>query len=366
MSKPSVMVFIYNSDQISGPNVSMRLLTNSFLKEKYAFREIKIDGRLGFLPRFGLLLRLIREIKDYKPDLLHITGLQLHGFYAVLAARLAGYQNIILTIRGTSRDALEISPFKKAILGSIIEPATLAMAKTVTTVCEDMAKRYFATDMYKKFAGVIPNAMPELNLARRGEYSIREELGLKSDDILLVYTGRIVMEKGIAFLLEAMRKIKNDKVRLLLCGDGKDEKKYQILYNPEILSRKAFFLHRRADVIDILRACDVFVFPTLHENLSNSLLEAMAVGLPIVATRVGGNPEVVMDGVNGYLVTPGDGEALKDAIERIIDDPTLAQRMGSESLRLGNASFTQSIVYRKYDELYAQTLFSMAWMHKRA
>jgi L-malate glycosyltransferase len=354
--KPKVMVFIYNSDHIGGPTVSMRMIMQSWLKGKYDFHEIHIAGRLGMIPRIKLILDLAKEIRAVDPDIIHISGLQLHGFYAVLSTRIAGYRNIILTIRGKSTDSLEISGLKKMLFGIVLEPATLAMSKTITTVCEDMANRIKGLRESKKFAGVIPNAMPEVNLPMHENHSIRRELHLDPNDLLLVYSGRVVMEKGIHYLLEAIRGMQHNRVKLLICGEGKDAQGYKHEFDAEIRQKRIFFLGTRSDVLAILSACDVFVFPTLHENLSNALLEAMAIGLPVVTTKVGGNPEIILDGVNGFLVAPYSSEELGSAINKIIHDPSLMQSMGEASLRIGEERFSQSIVYKKIDAVYQRSL----------
>ncbi len=334
----------------------MRLMMNSWLKDHYEFKEIQVNGRFGLFPRLNLISRLILDIRSFNPDIIHISGLQLQGFYSVLASRLAGYRNIILTIRGKSTDSLEISFVKKMMMGYIIEPITLFMSKYVTTVCIDMSNRIHGLKKSPKFAGVIHNAMPQLNQDNPDSHTIRTELGLNEKDLLLVYSGRIVMEKGISYLLEASRALKDSRIRLLLCGDGKDIDAYMKNYQPEIQAGKIFFLLRRKDIFAILKESDLFVFPTLHENLSNSLLEALAVGLPIIATNVGGNPEIVTDGVNGWLVPAKDSQALQEAIEKIIQDPELAKKMRKESLRIGTEHFSQRLVYQKIDELYQKSL----------
>ncbi|MGB7594814.1 MAG: glycosyltransferase, partial [Erysipelotrichaceae bacterium] len=199
-------------------------------------------------------------------------------------------------------------------------------------------------------------AMPEVSLPLRDNRSIRHELHLDPNDILLVYSGRVVMEKGIHYLLEAIRNMHDKQVKLLICGEGKDALKYQHEFDAEILQEMIFFLGRRNDILAILSESDVFVFPTLHENLSNALLEAVAIGLPVVATKVGGNPEIILDGENGFLVTPYSSDELGSAICKIVKDPSLRQSMGEASLRIGQERFSQSKVYKKIDEVYQRSL----------
>ena len=96
-------------------------------------------------------------------------------------------------------------------------------------------------------------------------------------------------------------------------------------------SERVIFLGYRDDVIELLAASDVYVFPTLHENLSNALLEAATMRLPMIATNVGGNPEIIQDGCEGILVPLKDSEALKEAIEKLTVDKQLRAEMGKNA-----------------------------------
>ena len=97
------------------------------------------------------------------------------------------------------------------------------------------------------------------------------------------------------------------------------------------LAGRVHFLGQRDDIPDLLAALDIFVLPSHSEGVSLALLEAMAAGLPVIATAVGGLPEVVTDGVNGLLIPPQDPEALAQALARLLDDPALAKKLGENA-----------------------------------
>ena len=113
------------------------------------------------------------------------------------------------------------------------------------------------------------------------------------------------------------------------------------------------FLGRRNDVPQLLACCDLSVLPSEAEGLPNSVLEAMAAGLPVVATCVGGSSEVIIDGVNGLLVPPGDGQALAEAILRILQDSTLARRLAQAGQQRVRTHFGFDRLIGELEKLYA-------------
>ena len=112
------------------------------------------------------------------------------------------------------------------------------------------------------------------------------------------------------------------------------------------------FTGQRADVARLLGALDIFVLPSLREALPIAVMEAMAMGLPVVATRVGGIPEVVEDGMTGCLVPPGDEAALAAALGRLVADPALAARLGAAGRARVQAQFTVEQMVRRVEHLY--------------
>ena len=136
----------------------------------------------------------------------------------------------------------------------------------------------------------------------------------------MLAVGRLSWEKGYGVLAQALRMLPSSAGRMLLliAGDGPDRSGIEAAFAGRT-PVEVRFLGTRSDVPVLLAAADLFVFPTLHENLSNALLEAMAHGLPVVASAVGGNVEVLRGG-GGVLVPPGDPRALADALVPLLTD----------------------------------------------
>jgi len=118
------------------------------------------------------------------------------------------------------------------------------------------------------------------------------------------------------------------------------------------LSDNVHFLGERQDIADILTQLDIFVLCSRSEGLSITLLEAMAAGLPIVATAVGGNPDLITDGINGILVPSGDNRALAGAMLKILDDKHMARSLGEAAKRSYESRYTLDKMVERYIELF--------------
>jgi glycosyltransferase involved in cell wall biosynthesis len=176
---------------------------------------------------------------------------------------------------------------------------------------------------------------------------------------LVLYTGRLALVKGTVPLLEAIRIVRAWELsaRFVLAGP------WQMPGQPEDHGLEKKTDTRQGTVswlghvpwqelVDLYRQADVFVMPSYYESFGISCLEAMAFGLPVVATRAGGLPEVVQDGVTGVLVAPGDAHALADAITHLLRDPELRRRLGNQGRERVLAEFTADRVARETLRVY--------------
>jgi sugar transferase (PEP-CTERM/EpsH1 system associated) len=147
-----------------------------------------------------------------------------------------------------------------------------------------------------------------------------------------------------------------ERLRLVIVGDGplRDEV-LRVLAEADAMPY-AWLAGERHDIAEVMRGFDCFVLPSLAEGISNTLLEAMASGLPVIATRVGGNAELMEEGLTGRLVPRADPEALATEILRYFDDPLLARRHGGAGRSLVEKRFSLDLMVRRYDELYTGVL----------
>ena len=185
----------------------------------------------------------------------------------------------------------------------------------------------------------------------------RARLGL-GEGKLAVFVGRLSAEKNLSVLLEAWPAVirARPEARLVLVGDGGTFRNVEADLRRQVdalgLQGRVVFTGRVTDVLDYLLAADLFVLPSITEGMSNALLEAMAAGLPAVASRVPGNEELIQDQENGLLVNAQDPGALAHAICRLFAAPAEAHRLGQAARRRVEARFTIERVTRAYLSLY--------------
>ena len=186
----------------------------------------------------------------------------------------------------------------------------------------------------------------------------RQQLGLSAGDILLVTVGRLAQIKNYALLLEALAisAAKAPKLKLVMVGDGPERAKLEADVARLDLAGRVHFLGERKDVRDWLAIGHAFVLPSFYEGISIALLESMAAGLPVVVTRVGGNPEVVVDGETGFIVESGDAQGLAHALVELAEGETRRERMGRSARARVEAEFDLKKTVRRYEEIYLEAL----------
>ncbi len=182
----------------------------------------------------------------------------------------------------------------------------------------------------------------------------RQELGFGPNDQVGVVVATFKRQKGHQFLIKAAAdmKMRYPNFQILFVGDGELRDPLQNLTDEFGLTDRIHFLGTRSDVPAILAASDVFILPSLWEGLPMALIEAMASGLPVVATDVSGTKQVVIDGKTGILVQPGESNQLVAAIAKLLDDSLIAENMGSASRQRVESLFGAHKQALEYVELY--------------
>ena len=190
--------------------------------------------------------------------------------------------------------------------------------------------------------------------ARVDRLSKRRELGVPPAALAVGFVGWLLPIKGLSFLVRAMPGIlaRHPESFLVLVGKGDDEAKLRSLADSLGLNGRVLFLGWRPDVEEILPCLDLLVLPSLNEGMGRVLVEAMAAGVPIVASHTGGVPDLVWDGQNGLLVPPADSEALERAISQLFRDEPRRRRMGAKGKEICSQYSVESMV-NQISDLYA-------------
>jgi sugar transferase (PEP-CTERM/EpsH1 system associated) len=156
------------------------------------------------------------------------------------------------------------------------------------------------------------------------------------------------------------------RLRLVIAGDGSERAAVEAILAQAGIASQAWLPGERADIPDLLRGLDVFVLPSFGEGVSNTILEAMATALPIVATRVGANAELVLDGSSGTIVPPSDSEALAAAIVGYAGDRELASHHGRAARARAEQAFSLERMVDRYHRLYSEAAGAPAALRARA
>jgi L-malate glycosyltransferase len=175
---------------------------------------------------------------------------------------------------------------------------------------------------------------------------------------VVTFVGRLVPQKGLLYLLEAWREVvvRYPDAMLLLLGKGSQEAELRVAAAQLGVAGQVSFLGERQDPRPYLAASDALVLPSIAEGMSNVLLEAMAMGLPCVATRVGGTLDVIRDGVSGVLVEPRDPLQLARGLLGVLEDREWAGHLGKRARRVAEESFSLESVVDRYIALYRRLL----------
>ncbi len=189
---------------------------------------------------------------------------------------------------------------------------------------------------------------------------MKRSLGLSPSCRIIGTVGRLTAVKWQEGILECLRQLSSSKrdVYCLIVGDGPLREELERKAKELAIEDRVRFLGHRNDTGNLMRAMDIFVLPSLHEGVPMAILEAMALGRPIVATHVGGIPEVLTDQVHGVLVPPRDSKALAKACESLLDDPSLAEAYGREGKRRVEQEFSSRVMGARVASLYREIVAS--------
>jgi glycosyltransferase involved in cell wall biosynthesis len=180
------------------------------------------------------------------------------------------------------------------------------------------------------------------------------EFGVSQADFVIGSAGRMTYQKGFDLLLDAVARIPDRRVQLLLVGEGEDEPTLRQRAAKNGLNGSVHFTGYRRDLPRLLGALDLYVQPSRFEGMPNALLEAMAAGCPVIASAVDGIIEMVLDGYCGWLTPPEDSRALADTISMALSNPAEAHRQGGAARRRVGISFTLDQMVGRWEKvLYA-------------
>jgi glycosyltransferase involved in cell wall biosynthesis len=289
------------------------------------------------------VVRLARWLRRHRPDLVH-----LHTAWATWLGGWAAYSAGVPAIATCRMERRFARGWRTRLIYETLVQRAVAIS---TSIADSLA----AGGVPRERVCVIPSAVAPARLAlRAGREATRRALGAPDGALVLLTIGALVHRKGLDVLLDALAGLGRDGLRPLLwvAGDGPEHASLAAQVVRLGLLEQVRFLGRRDDIGDLLAAADLFVMPSRDEGLGVAALEAMAAGRPVVATRVGGLQEAVIDGRTGLLVPPDDPNALATALARLLRYEALRVQLGAAGpARIAEAYDAEQMV-GAYAQLY--------------
>jgi glycosyltransferase involved in cell wall biosynthesis len=275
-----------------------------------------------------------------RPDLIHAHEILSPASAALLAKRFYDWPVIVKVLRGGMRGdvyKLKRRPFWKRRFHALCQSVD-----SFVVISHEIDQELTALGVPSQKRAFIPNG-------------VDTELLLPANGPLVVYLGRLTLEKRVDHLLRIWPNTRATfpQAELLIVGTGPEEAH---LRTQSISIPGVTFTGQVDDALSYLQAADLFVLPSATEGLSNSLLEALSTGLPVLATMVGGTPDVIAHGENGYLIPPDDLPALKTGLVTLLNDPTLCARLGMQGRRRIQTDFSLESVASHLAALYQSLL----------
>jgi L-malate glycosyltransferase len=292
--------------------------------------------------------RMGRDLTRLTPDVLHAH--QYTPFFYAALARVVSMRRIRILLTEHGRHYPDVVSARRRLINRLV---LQRLADRVSAVCQFSADSLSRLDGFdRQPVEVIENGIEIGRYQRNGVPDATRDLS--ADRRLVVHVARFHPIKDHATLVRAFASVAREvrDADLALVGEGPERGAIERLVNELGIRDRVRFLGVRSDVDKILRQATVFTLPSISEAASLTLMEAMASGLPSVVTAVGGNPELVRDGVDGVLVPRSDPGALAAALTRLLKNPLLAARMGRAAAARARERYRLERTIARYLELY--------------
>ncbi|MGB4066599.1 MAG: glycosyltransferase family 4 protein [Nitrospira sp.] len=313
-------------------------------------RGMSLMNVLGFLD-------LVRLLRRERFDIVHAHS-SIAGVLARAAAKLAGVPMVVFTLHGYATLDFDRSPLRPLLwtIEKLMDHCTdgyVAICQYVKNTWSDR-KLVDPDRVTVIYNGVDPGLLEQfLDFAK-----VRRELGVTAGGPLIGTVGLHEVQKGTRYLIEAMPTVLREfpACQLVLVGDGPLREELEALTQRLGISESVTFAGWRKDAATLLRVFDLFCLPSLQEGFSVALLEAMAQARPIVATAVAGNPEAIVHRETGWLVPPGNSDAIAEGLSALLRQPEWAGQLGDAGRQRVLDLFTMQTMQDQYAALYCKLL----------
>ena len=331
----------------------------------------------GHLTKWGLLFcclpRLIRSVNEY--DVIFVPSFRVLGIAAVLVSQVFRKGCVL---RAANNGEMSGQFFEKGLKDFHLKPSQFPIGMLISirnkilthgqsfiSTSSDIMEEFINNGVKKEKIHRIPNGVDTkkfCHVSEKEKNLLREKLLIQRGVNVFIFTGRLISCKGLPLLLKVWKDILTEysNVILIIVGSGgsdmyncEDEIKEYVKSNG--LNERVNFTGGVTNVHEYLKASDVFVFPSEKEAFSNSLIEAMACGLPVISTSTGGAKDIIVHKENGYMVEPGDFNQLREAISILINDRGLQVKLGMGASRTIQEKYSRQVIANRCINLFNQS-----------
>lgn len=299
--------------------------------------------------------KLVDVIKFSDLDLIHAHYAIPHASSAIMARQIlerkGRYTPIVTTLHGTDVGLIGKDPLMEPLVTFAIDESD-----GVTAVSAALRRETYDTFDTQKSIEVIPNFVDTARFHRRKKDHFRKAIA-PNDEFILVHASNFRRLKRVDNVIRIFERILQTKpAKLLLLGDGPERQKAEQQCRELGICDHIRFLGKQEAVEEIFSIADLFLMPSESESFGLAALEAMACGVPVISSNVGGLPEVVIDGVNGFAREPDDIEGMAEAAYTLLDEPELLAKFREAGIREANEVYSLDAVIPQYEAHYAEVL----------
>lgn len=364
MGKRTKVFHIHSSAEIGGTEkVALSLLSK--IDKRYFEIKVLFDCNRGHIQPYyekeGIqvlnskgIVKDIRFILNFKPDIIHLYGLKVNLKWRLILW-LLGFRNIIGAMRGlTNTERIGFWRIKLDVWTACFLKRYITNSKNVADYLK--TKGFPEEKLEVIYNGVEVDKYKSLSVERRED--LKKHLGIPLDSIVISCVANLRPVKGHIFLIDALSALRELNFSAIMIGDGTLRDSLIEYSIKKGLNDKTKFLGQRFDIPELLSITDIFVLSSLSEGMPLSIMEAMASGLPVVATNVGGVSELVIDGETGLLVPPRMPKLLAEKIRLLMNNEALRNTMGLKGQVRVKDNFTFEIMVEKTEAVYKGLIYN--------
>lgn len=331
-------------------------------EEKYNVKLLHSDisrSPFAFRQNYKAYKQLVKIIREYEIDYIHCNT-PVGGLLGRLVGKKCKVKKVIYQAHGFH--FYKGAPLLNWLLYYPVEKWLARYTDALITINQedyDLAKRKMKLKnggkvYYVPGVGIDTSQYKGVADLRKNK---RAELGLKADDVALISMGDLIERKNYATAIRAVSETRNDRLHYFICGVGTEESALKSLAEQLNVAQQIHFLGFRSDIKELLVASDIFLFTTKQEGLPRSMMEAMASGLPCVASKIRGNTDLLKNGEGGFICDPHDTAEFAGKINLLAANAELVEEMGRTNL-MTIQKFSTETVIKEMKNIYAAELLT--------